>query len=64
MLDVPAQTIPDSLESQIQDEIQKNKDGVLSHPISRNYPENFILICWELGELDGPARGDYIGVQP
>ena len=64
MLDVPAQSIPVFLDPKIQDEIQKNKDDTLSHIISRIYPENFVLICCELGELDVPAQADYIGVQP
>jgi len=61
VLDVPAQSIPDFLDPKIQDEIQKNKDGTLSHIISRIYPENFISVCYELGELDVPAQADFIG---
>ena len=64
VLDVPAQSIPDFLDPKIQDEIQKNKDSTLSHPISRIYSENFISICYELGALDVPAQADHIGVQP
>jgi len=37
-LDGPAQSISDSLDPLIQDEIQNNKDGVLSHPINSKYP--------------------------
>jgi hypothetical protein len=47
----------------IQGEIQKKKDVVLSHIISRIYPENFVLFCLDLEELDAPAQADYIGVQ-
>ena len=46
----------------IQGEIQKKKDGTLSHNVSSFHSESFKLIGCELGELDVPARANYIGV--
>ena len=48
----------------IQGEIQKKKDGTLSHNVSSFHSESFKLIGLELRELDVPARADYIGVYP
>ena len=39
----------------IQGEIQKKKDGTLSHNVSTFHSESFKVIGCELGELDVPA---------